>query len=73
MVLVLAHAGHVLVDSIVYGGPVVLIAGAVLLFAKFEKRLAPHGPAGEAAASPAGDELPEPATAQTGAPPPRVG
>lgn len=46
MLLVFAHAGHVLLDSLVYGGPVVVLGGAVLLFAKFERRLVPHGAAG---------------------------
>jgi hypothetical protein len=73
MVPVYAHAGHVLLDSIVYGGPVVLIAAAVLLFAKFEKRLAPHGAAGEAAREPAGGERADAAPAAPDAAPTQVG
>lgn len=42
MLPIFAHAGHVLLDTLVFGGPVVLIGGAVLLFAKFESRLSPR-------------------------------
>jgi hypothetical protein len=52
MLLTFAHAGHVVVDTLVFGGPVVLLGGAVLLFAKFEQRLAPRGGEGDEAAPP---------------------
>lgn len=37
----MAHAGHVVLDSLVYGGPVVVLAASVFAFAKFERRLVP--------------------------------
>lgn len=52
MLLTFAHAGHVVVDTLVFGGPVVLLGGAVLLFAKFEQRLAPRDGEGDEAAPP---------------------
>lgn len=54
MLLTFAHAGHVLVDTLVFGGPVVLVGGTVLLFAKFEQRLSPRGDGDEPAPPPAG-------------------
>lgn len=63
--LLFAHAGHVLVDSLVYGGPVVVLAGAIFLFARFEGRLAPQ-PDGERGAPPASSE---PSAAEPSRPP----
>lgn len=39
MVFFMAHAGHVVLDSLVYGGPVVVLTASVFAFAKFERRL----------------------------------
>jgi hypothetical protein len=38
MTLVLAHAGHLLIDIPLYGGPVFILAGALLWSTRRERR-----------------------------------
>jgi hypothetical protein len=37
MVLPLAHAGHILIDGPLYGGPVIVVMAGLWLFARMEK------------------------------------
>jgi hypothetical protein len=39
MLLPLAHAGHILIDGPLYGGPVLILLGGLYAFSKLEHRL----------------------------------